>query len=123
MTNKVGVGIGVILLNENNEILLGLRKARHAGLYGLPRGMLHFGETFEECARREVIEETGLILNHVEVISVTNNIKTMQNENIHNVSIVLLSKEFSGGLQNTEPEKCHGWNWFNLKELPTPLFE
>ncbi|MES2615010.1 MAG: NUDIX domain-containing protein [Bdellovibrionota bacterium] len=123
MTNKVGVGIGVIILNESNQILLGLRKGRHGGLYGLPGGMLDLGETFEECSKREVMEETGIILNNAEVIAVTNNIKTMQNENIHNVSIILLSRQFSGEPKNMEPEKCEGWNWFNLEQLPKPIFE
>ena len=123
MSNQVGVGIGVIVLNDNNQILLGLRKGRHGGLYGLPGGMLDIGETFENCSKREVFEETGLTLKNAEVISITNNIKTFETENIHNVSIILLSKNYSGQLENKEPEKCSGWSWFDVNQLPENIFE
>lgn len=47
---------GGIVQNENGEILLQLRK----GKWDLPKGKLDKGEAIEECAIREVEEETGL---------------------------------------------------------------
>lgn len=47
---------GGIVRNEREEILLILRK----GKWDLPKGKLDRGETIEECAVREVKEETGL---------------------------------------------------------------
>lgn len=49
---------GGIVRNEQGEILLILRK----GKWDLPKGKLDAGETIEECAVREVKEETGLSL-------------------------------------------------------------
>jgi len=47
---------GGILLNENNRILLVQSRANK---WGFPKGSLEPGETFEECAEREVFEETS----------------------------------------------------------------
>jgi len=47
---------GGLVKNENNEILLIFRR----GKWDLPKGKLDKGESLEECAIREVKEETGL---------------------------------------------------------------
>ena len=47
---------GGVVKNENKEILLMYRR----GKWDLPKGKLDDGETLEECAKREVEEETGL---------------------------------------------------------------
>ncbi len=47
---------GGIVENENNQILFQLRR----GKWDLPKGKLDEGETLQECAVREVEEETGL---------------------------------------------------------------
>lgn len=54
------VGVGVIIL-KGGKILLGERIASHgAGSYAIPGGHMEFGESFEDTARREAQEETGL---------------------------------------------------------------
>ncbi len=47
---------GGVVTNENHEILLIFRK----GKWDLPKGKLDKGEKLEDCAVREVEEETGL---------------------------------------------------------------
>ncbi|MFD1678051.1 NUDIX domain-containing protein [Alicyclobacillus fodiniaquatilis] len=51
---------GAILVNHRRQILLQLRADNHC--WGIPGGSMELGESFEETARREVFEETGLIL-------------------------------------------------------------
>lgn len=48
---------GGVVENEKGEILLIFRR----GKWDLPKGKLDKGETIEQCALREVMEETGLI--------------------------------------------------------------
>ena len=50
-------GSGVVVVNDKNEILLGRRTDN--GYWAYPAGSMELAESFEECARREVREETG----------------------------------------------------------------
>lgn len=117
------VGIGVVIVNHQEEILIGKRTGSHAPYYSIPGGNLDPGETFEGGGRREIKEETNLDIENPEVIAVTNNLDTYRCEGLHYISIILLVKNFSGELKNREPEKCAGWFWADPKNLPEPLFE
>ncbi len=59
-------GAGVILINERNEILLQRRSDN--GYWDYPAGSMELGESFEECARREVLEESGLECGRLEYL-------------------------------------------------------
>ena len=123
---KVGVGFGVMILKDG-KVLLGKRhedpvKASSllngAGTWTMPGGKLHFGETFEEGAKREVIEETGMKLNKVDVICVSNDMV----ETAHFVTIGLFSDAFEGEASVMEPDEITEWRWFDLDDLPNPIF-
>ena len=123
---KIGVGFGVMVLKDS-MILLGKRhedpqKAssllKGAGTWTMPGGKLEFGETFEVGAKREVLEETGLILNDVKVICVNNDMV----EDAHFVTIGLFSDRFDGEPRVMEPDEITEWQWFDLSKLPSPLY-
>ncbi len=106
MTNHPRIGIGILIFNNRNEILLGKRISSHGeSSYGPAGGHLEFGETFEECAIREVLEETNLIIENPQFIAVTNDVFEKEHE-----------------LQNLEPHKVERWQWFALDNLPSSLF-
>ncbi|XOU94955.1 MAG: nucleotide triphosphate diphosphatase NUDT15 [Candidatus Kerfeldbacteria bacterium] len=117
------VGIGVIIVNKDGDILVGKRKGSLAQFYSIPGGHLDLGETFEQAAVREIKEETGLDIKNPDVIAVTNNLETYHKEGKHYISIALMVKEFSGELKIMEPEKCEKWLWIDPKELPLPHFD
>jgi len=116
MRPKVGVGVGVI---QGNKILLGKRRGRHAGYWAFPGGHLEHGETIEECARRELMEEVGIEVDRVILGGWTNN---LFENGAHSVTIWTYVTEFSGEVQNMEEDQCEGWEWFDPENLPEPLF-
>lgn len=68
---KVGVGVEIL---RGNQVLLGKRKGTGFAdsFYSSPGGHLEWGESFEECAKREIFEETGLEVTNIRFICLTN---------------------------------------------------
>lgn len=120
---RPGVGIGVIIENEEGKILVGKRKGSHAPFYSIPGGHLENGETFEEAAIKEVFEETALEIYHPKLIGISNNLETYQSEGKHYVSINFYTNNYSGVVVNKEEEKCKAWFWVDPDHLPEPHFE
>lgn len=123
MSNRPKVGVGVIIQNEKGEILIGKRKGGLAPMYSIPGGHLENGETFEAAAIKEVFEETGMVIQNPKVICVTNNLRTYKNEGKHYVSVSLYTNEYDGAPVIMEPDKCDGWAWYSLDNLPQPQFD
>jgi 8-oxo-dGTP diphosphatase len=120
---KPRIGIGVIIQNPDGKILVAKRKGSHAPYYSIPGGHLETGETFEECAIREVKEEHGITIKLPKVIAVTNNLETYRNEGLHYISIILLAGSFSGKPMINEPDKCEEILWVDPTDLPQPHFD
>ncbi len=123
---KVGVGFGVMML-RSEKVLLGKRhndpekadsELHGEGTWTMPGGKLEFGESFEEGARREVLEETGIKLESAKVICVNND----KVPDAHFVTIGLLSEDFEGEARVMEPDEIVQWQWFALNDLPAPLY-
>lgn len=117
------VGIGVIIENKEGFILVGKRIGSHAPYYSIPGGHLEAGESFEEAAIKEVLEETGLEIIAPKVICVTNNLDTYKAEGKHYISIALVTGEFKGTPVVLEPDKCEGWQWVDPRAIPKPHFD
>lgn len=119
-TQRPKVGVGVIIVKDD-KVLLGKRKNSHgSGAWCFPGGHLEFGETWEECARRETAEEVGLELSNISFARVTNDM--FPEEQKHYVTIYMRADYGSGEVTLREPEKCERWEWFSWDALPDPLF-
>ncbi|KAJ5090330.1 hypothetical protein N7532_009014 [Penicillium argentinense] len=113
------VGIAVFVLNAEGKFILGKRKGSHgANTWGLPGGHLEFGESFETCGERELLEETGLKVQNLQFLTANNNVFRDVTPNKHYVTI------FMGGVceegaepQIMEPEKCTAWDWVSWDEM------
>ncbi len=120
MDNIPRVGVG-ILVEHDGKVLLGKRLNSHgAHTWAPPGGHLEFGESIEDCAMRELKEETSLEISQVQFEAVTNDVLS---ENKHYVTIVMKTAYNGGSIEICEPHKCEGWFWFSWDELPTPLFK
>jgi len=118
------VGIGVMIQNENGQILLGLRKGSHgAGEWSFPGGHLEFGETIFETARREVKEETDLDVGELTVISLADEMRYIETDNKHHLAITVRAQYMGGEPKIMEPNKCSEWRWFDLDDQPSNLLE
>ena len=124
----MGMGFGIMILKDN-KVLLGKRhddpekadsELHGEGTWTMPGGKLEFGESFEQAASRETLEETGLKADtkNLKIISLSNDIKA----NAHFVTVGFLCTEFEGEPKVMEPDEITKWDWFDLDNLPTPMF-
>lgn len=54
------VGIGLVVLKDDSVLLVRRGKPPNMGSWTLPGGAQEVGETAEQAARRELLEETGI---------------------------------------------------------------
>lgn len=116
MDKIVRVGVAVII-EKDDKVLMGLRKSKTHGnnTWQFPGGHLEYGESFEECAKREVKEETNLDVDDFNFIGVTNDF--FEEVNKHYITIFLKAQKVSGNLRNMEPHKCERWEWIDKKKV------
>jgi 8-oxo-dGTP diphosphatase len=113
------VGIGVMIFKDG-KVLLGKRKGSHgAGELAFPGGHLDHMESFEECARRETLEECGIEIQNIR-FHLLANIRRYKPK--HYTHIGLIADWESGEPKVLEPEKCEGWAWYDIDEIPKGSF-
>lgn len=113
------VGITVMVFKDG-KVLLGKRKGSHGeGEYAGTGGHLEYMESIVECAKRETLEETGITIKNIQLLGVT---EIMQYAPKHYVDIGLVAEWESGEPVIMEPNKIEGWDWYDVYNLPEPLF-
>ena len=112
-------GAGVIIINDKNEILLGKRTDN--GYWDYPAGSMELGESFEECARREVSEETGLTCGKLEYfmeLSGEDSFYEYPNgDQVWLAVIIYICRDFSGEMKAQEDEVTVQ-KFFPIDQLP-----
>lgn len=64
------LGVGALIFNRGRILLVERGNAPLKGWWSLPGGVLEIGETLEEGIRREVLEETGLVVRPLAVFQI-----------------------------------------------------
>ena len=112
----------ILVIREKNgikEILLSRKytKKGEPGSYTVPGGKQEENESLEQCAIRELSEETGLQLFKSNPVS----LYWTKQPTTRTFSVGVLAQKWSGIPKTREPKKHVGWDWFNLDYLPDDL--
>ncbi len=69
------VGIGIVVIKNDSVLLVRRGKPPNVGTWTLPGGAQELGETTEQAARRELLEETGLEVDTLHFAATVDNIR------------------------------------------------
>lgn len=112
------VGCGIIL-EKDGQILLQHRKDHD--VWGIPGGVMEPGETFEETARRETLEETGLTVGAMQLFGLYSGSEGFANypngDQVFSVQLVFHSTDYSGDMMQ-ETLESHEHRFFPKDALP-----
>ncbi|KAK6850002.1 NUDIX hydrolase domain-like protein [Apiospora arundinis] len=112
------VGVAAIVRNEKGEVILGRRLGSHgSGSWALPGGHLEYGETYFACAERETLEETGLEVKALKLLTVTNDIFNDLGKHYITLFVMCERSDKLKEPQVLEQEKCESWHWIHWDEL------
>ena len=115
---------GVIIENENGEILL--QKRRDNGCFGLPGGAVEIGEKLMEAAAREVYEEVGVVVEELRLFAIysgEDRIIIYPNGDICYVTnIIFLASGYRGEIKH-QTEEAVEHRFFGKANLPENINE
>ena len=101
----------IIIVNEKNQILLGKRTDNHT---------IELDEKVEDCARRELFEETGLIADEIEFFMVNSGPEVHyvypNGDEVSNIEIIYVCRKYHGELKRQE-EEIEELKFFNIAEV------
>lgn len=116
---EVKVGVGALIFKDNKLLMMRRKTELGDGEWGTGGGHLEFGETPEEGVKREIREEYGIEIKNIKFLGVCNIMKYGK----HYVDIGFTVEIKSGEPKIMEPDRFDEIGWFDLGNLPEPLFE
>ena len=105
------VEVAGILIHYKDEVLLFKRsnKVRYNGNWSVAGGHIEMNESAEGAAKREVFEETLLMISG-----------PIEEVGIYDDRYALFSKELDAKVEPVIDEEHDDWGWFNKSNLPSP---
>ncbi len=111
-----------VIIYKDNKVLLQQRKDNKC--WGYAGGRVEYGEVIEAAAKRELLEETGLIANKIVLFDVFSGPEmeyTYPDGNtVSIIDIVYLCNDFSGELKPQASEVLD-LKWFDMEKIPENL--
>ena len=128
-------GVGIIVLNNNNQVFVGKRKDNPGDKWQMPQGGVDKGEDFITAMRRELIEETS-----IKNIKILKEIQKMyQYELPKNLVGIIWKGKFRGQRQkwfitkflgkddeinlDTQNPEFIDWKWIDPQDLPEVIVD
>lgn len=123
MRQQRHIGVYVIVADGGRLLLIEKARGHYTGRLDLPGGSIEFGESTEECACREVREETGLTVAGLELIGVWSHVGTYGDEQLHHIGIIYRARSWTGELsRGGDGQDSNGPVWHDNHESSlTPL--
>jgi len=128
-------GVGIIVLNPNNEVFVGKRKDNPVDKWQMPQGGVDPGETFLEAMERELKEETSI--KNIEVLKELD--YWLEYELPKNLVGIIWKGKYRGQKQkwfitrflgsdneinlNTKKPEFIEWKWLKINELPNVIVD
>ena len=117
------VGAVVVIVDEEGRLLLEERKFPK-DLWGLPGGLMELGESTEDTAKREVMEETGLTVDELNLINVYSGpqhfVVAENGDEFYVVTLAYYSNKYQGELIVDQKESL-SFKFFSPNELPDKM--
>ena len=124
------IGVGIILLNKNNQVFVGKRRDNPGNKWQMPQGGVDDGEDFITAMKRELLEETSII--NIKILKEIN--RTFEYELPKKLIGIIWKGKFRGQRQkwfitkflgedseinlNTKNPEFIDWKWIEPKKLP-----
>jgi len=102
----------ITLVRRDDEVLLVRNAQWPAGRYSLAAGFLGLGESLEECAAREVKEETGVDITDISYVG-------SQSWPFPSQIMVGFVAQYAGGELSVDYTELEDARWFPVSQLPT----
>jgi 8-oxo-dGTP diphosphatase len=112
---RVLVGVGSVVYEDGRVLVLRRTGAHGAGTWGLPGGHQEFGESPEDTAVRETLEETGLVVRPTVRLGFTDD--PMPEIGRHYVTLFVGCARVEGEAELREPGKATALAWLTPDEL------
>ncbi len=111
---------GVLLLNEQKQLLL--QRRADNGFWAYPGGSMELGETFEECAKREVLEETGIRCLDLTLFTIFSgkHYTYPNSDEIYPAEAIFICDKYEGELKLQE-EEVKEVRFFDMDNLPQEI--
>lgn len=113
-------GSAVIVENDNGLILMQQRKYPY-GRWALPGGLMEMGESTIDTAKRELLEETGLVIGRLKLVGVYSGKEYLcsaaNGDEWYVVTTAYITNEYQGELRVNDDESI-AFKWIDPKKLP-----
>ncbi|HPE11942.1 MAG: NUDIX hydrolase [Actinobacteria bacterium] len=114
---------GLVVRRDDKAVqvaLIARYDRRNRLVWSLPKGHVEEGETVEQAALREVLEETGLVASIVAPLGVIDFWFAVEDRRIHKTVHHFLMRYDSGVISDEDPEVVEV-QWVDFEEVPARL--
>ncbi len=116
MHKNPALTVDAVIVKDGKIVLIKRKKEPFQGQYALPGGFVEYGETVEAALRREVLEETGLVVDVSSLVGIYSD--PLRDPRGHVVSAVFAAVIVSGALvSGSDAAEANFWEITNLPPL------